>query len=72
LLPPLGRSSLPLVGNSLCDEQSKNDYQSFFEPRIAAIPGMRRTFAQVVESIDGCIVSKRSEAPAIAAFLKQE
>jgi alanyl aminopeptidase len=72
LLPPLGRSFLPFVGNSFCDAESKAEYQSFFEPKVNTIPGMRRTFAQVLESIDGCIASKQSEAPAIAAFLKQE
>jgi hypothetical protein len=71
-MPPLGPSYLPLVGNAFCDAQSKQEYESFFEPHLEQIPGMKRTFAQVSENIDRCIANRQSQAPAITAFLKKQ
>jgi cytosol alanyl aminopeptidase len=72
LIPPLERSYLPLVGNGFCDAQSKHEFETFFEPQLEHTPGMRRTFAQVSENIDRCIANRQSQAPALAAFLKNQ
>lgn len=60
----------PYVGASFCDEQSKEELRSFFEPRVDKFTGAPRMLQQVLESIDVCIANKAAQEPSVVAFLK--
>ncbi len=60
----------PNVGGSFCDAQSKEQLQSFFQPRVEKFTGAPRALSQVLESIDVCIAEKQAQEPSVAAFLK--
>jgi cytosol alanyl aminopeptidase len=63
-------SFLPYVGGSFCDEQSKAELQSFFEPRIGKLTGGPRILQQVLEGIDVCIANKAAQEPSVVSFLE--
>lgn len=64
-------SMLPNVGNGFCDARSRDQFESFFEPRLKDLLGAPRTFRQVKERIDSCIADKAAQEPSVAAFLEQ-
>lgn len=69
---PLERSFLPNIGDLFCDEQTKQDFRSFFDSKLNDNPEMRRTVAQVLEKIDGCIITKQFQQPSLSAYLKTQ
>ena len=62
---------LPRVGQSYCNDQSRDALKSFFEPRIDKLTGAPRTLSQVLERIDVCIAQKNAEEPSVEALLKK-
>jgi cytosol alanyl aminopeptidase len=62
--------SLPLVGQSYCDAQSRSEVEAFFQPRLSKFPGAQRTLDQVLEAIDLCIAQTAALQPQVIAFLK--
>jgi len=60
----------PRVGQSFCDAQSKEQLQSFFQPRVEKFTGAPRALSQTLESIDVCIAEKQAQEPSVEAFLK--
>jgi alanyl aminopeptidase len=62
---------LPQVGESYCDAASRDELESYFQPRVDKFVGAPRALAQVVEGIDLCIAEKAAQGPGVAAFLKQ-
>ncbi len=63
-------SMLPQVGDDFCESQSREQFESFFEPRLKDLLGAKRTFQQVNERIDSCIADKHAQQPSVAAFLE--
>jgi cytosol alanyl aminopeptidase len=61
---------LPQVGDGLCDPQDRQEYASFFGPRVNNVVGASRPYAQTLEKIDLCIALKKAQAPSVAAFLQ--
>ncbi|HEY3940794.1 MAG TPA: M1 family metallopeptidase [Bryobacteraceae bacterium] len=64
-------AELPRVGQSYCDAQSKQELESFFEPRIANLLGGSRMLSQTLERIDVCIATKAAQEPSVDAFLRK-
>ncbi len=61
--------SLPFVGGSFCDTQSRDELKAFFEPREGKLPGAERSLAQATEQIDLCIANKAAQEASVAQFL---
>jgi alanyl aminopeptidase len=64
-------SFLPRVGQSFCDEKSRDELKAFFGPIVDKYPGAQRNLAQVVEAIDLCIAKKAAQTADVAAFLRK-
>ncbi|HTY63841.1 MAG TPA: M1 family metallopeptidase [Acidobacteriota bacterium] len=62
---------LPGLGNSFCDAKSRDELQSYFEPRLKGHSAGQRTLAQVIEGIDQCIAITTAQKESIAGFLKK-
>ena len=62
---------LPRGGRGFCDQQSRSEYVSFFEPRVGKAEGAARPYAQTLEGIDLCIALKDAQEPKVAAFLQK-
>ena len=58
------------VGFQDCDPQDRQEYASFFGPRVNNVVGAARPYAQTLEKIDLCIALKKAQAPSVAAFLQ--
>jgi hypothetical protein len=69
---PLERSFLPNIGDLFCDAQTKQDFVSFFDSKLADDPSMRRTVANVEEKIDSCIATRQFQQPKLSAYLKTQ
>jgi hypothetical protein len=52
--PPNNRGELADVGARFCSKAQRDDYRSFFGPRIDKLTGGPRVMAQVLEQIDAC------------------
>lgn len=63
--------TLPRVGQSYCNDQSRDALKNFFAPRVDKLTGAPRTLSQVLERIDVCIAQKNAEEPSVTAFLKK-
>ncbi len=63
-------AEFPYVGAGFCSTESKQQLQTFFEPRIGKFTGGPRVLSQVLETIDLCIAEKQAQEPSVAAFLK--
>jgi alanyl aminopeptidase len=63
---------LPLAAAGFCDATHRQQVESFFQPRIASLPGGARYLANSSERIRLC--SSRAEVitPAIASFLRKQ
>ena len=64
-------STLPRVGSSYCDAQSREELKSFFEPRVDKLLGARHTLNQTVEGIDDCIAYRSTQLPSLESFLQK-
>lgn len=64
-------AQFPSVGASFCEANQKSQLASFFEPRVSQFTGAPRALAQVLESIDVCIASKKAQQPGLQAFLEK-
>jgi alanyl aminopeptidase len=62
---------LPALGGSFCDTKSRNELQSYLEPRLTGRSAGQRTLAQVIEGIDQCIAITAAQKESIAGFLKR-
>ncbi len=60
----------PYVGASFCDQESKQELRSFFEPKLKELTGAPRILDQTLEGIDVCIANKAAQEPSVVAFLK--
>jgi aminopeptidase N len=63
-------ASLPIVGESFCDESSRRELAAFFQDRSQQFLGEPRTYAQTLETIRLCEARKTAEGPGVASFLK--
>lgn len=63
--------SLPRVGDSFCDADSRNELQSFFGPIVSKYASEPRTLSRTLESIDLCIARKAAQEPSVKAFLEK-
>jgi alanyl aminopeptidase len=64
-------SFLPFSGGSFCDARSREEFQAFFGPRVDQYTGAPRNYAQVLESIDLCIVQRTAQEASVKAFLEK-
>jgi len=65
---PFG-ASLPLAAAGFCDEEHRQQLESFFQPRMATLPGGARYLANALERIRQCSARATAIRPAIASFL---
>ncbi len=64
-------ATLPTVGTSFCDEQRRDELDSFFRDRVKDYTGGPRALAQTLEGIDLCISARKTLAPELTAFLNK-
>jgi cytosol alanyl aminopeptidase len=62
-------ASLPAVGQTFCDEPSRQEFVGFFQDRSRQFTGEPRAYAQTLENIRLCEARKTAEGPGVAAFL---
>ena len=65
---PFG-ASLPLAAAGFCDEEHRQQVESFFQPRMTALPGGARYLANALERIRLCSARATVIKPAIIKFL---
>jgi hypothetical protein len=65
---PFG-ATLPTATVGFCDEQHRQQVESFFQPRMAVLPGGARNLANALERIRLCSARAPLIKPAIASFL---
>ncbi|HEX3682260.1 MAG TPA: M1 family metallopeptidase [Bryobacteraceae bacterium] len=63
---------VPLTASGFCDAAHRQQVQSFFQPRIATLPGGARNLANTVERIDLCSARAAVVRPAIVTFLNEQ
>jgi alanyl aminopeptidase len=68
---PFG-ASLPLTATGFCDAAHGQQVESFFQPRIARLPGGSRNLANTLERIRLCSERAAVIKPAIARFLNRQ
>ncbi len=68
---PFG-ASLPLTATGFCDAAHRQQVESFFQPRIAALPGGSRNLANTLERIRLCSERATVIQPAIVRFLSRQ
>lgn len=61
---------LPYAGRGFCSASARNKYVDFFQTRLQQIPEAKRTYENVLESIDSCIARRRVTDPQVRAFLQ--
>lgn len=66
---PFG-ATLPLSASGFCDAQHQAEVESFFQPRIANLPGGARNLANTLERIRLCSARAAFVQPAVTNFLK--
>ena len=66
---PFG-SYLPLSAGSFCDAAHQQQVESFFQPRIATLPGGARNLANTLERIRLCSARAALIQPAIVSLLR--
>jgi alanyl aminopeptidase len=69
-LPPEAMGTISGAMARTCDEASRADLDSFFRPKLAALPGAARPLALAEEQIDRCIAFKAAKGAEIAAALR--
>ena len=67
---PMG-AILPRATAGFCDAAHANQVESFFRPRLAALPGGSLSLSNTLESIRLCAARAKASAPAIASFLNE-
>lgn len=63
---------VPLSASGFCDAAHQQQAESFFETRIAALPGGARNLANTMERIRLCSAQAAVAKPAIARFLNRQ
>ncbi len=66
------RADLPLMGQFFCDEDSRQEFVSFFQDKVKDWTGGQRTYAQVLEGIRLCEARKAAQGPDVAAFFANQ
>ena len=70
-LPTDWGAFMPYLARTYCDEQHRQDANSFFEGRSTKYTGGPRNLAQVLEGIDLCVAYKKAQQPSITEFLQK-
>lgn len=70
-LPPFFVPNLPYFTTSGCDASSLKKTNTFFNDKIADVPGYARTLSKLSESVDNCIALKERELASVNSFLKR-
>lgn len=63
---------LPLTASGFCDAAHQQQVESFFQPRMAMLPGGARNLANTVERIRLCSARAAIVKPAIVTFLNKQ
>jgi len=63
---------VPLTASGFCDAAHQQQVESFFQPRIATLPGGARNLANTVERIHLCSARAAIVKPAIVTFLNEQ
>ncbi|HJZ83902.1 MAG TPA: M1 family aminopeptidase [Polyangia bacterium] len=64
-------AALPAVAGGFCDQEHRRDAATFFQDRMTRVSGGPRELAQVLEAISLCAAFRKTQQPAVVAFLKQ-
>ncbi len=62
---------LPLAASGFCDASHREQVSTYFQPRIASLPGGARNLANTLERIRLCTARAEVTRPAVSAFLEQ-
>lgn len=68
---PFG-ATLPTAAVGFCDEEHRQQVESFFQPRMATLPGGARNLANALERISLCSARAAAIKPAITSFLDSQ
>jgi alanyl aminopeptidase len=71
-LPELYRPYMAFTFVALCDEARKPEIEAFYKPRITAMQGGDRIYAQALETLSLCAASRKAQTPGVIAFLKRQ
>jgi hypothetical protein len=66
------RAYLPLVGTSLCDEASRQQFVALLQDRVKDFTGGPRNYAQALEGIRVCEAKSSSQGPDLAEFFSRQ
>lgn len=65
-------ATLPLVAAGFCDDEHRTQVESFFQPRMATLPGGARNLANTLERIRLCAARAPLTRPAVMEFLEKQ
>lgn len=57
--------------SDVCDGDTRKDMEDFFQPKVAAIPGLKRPLALAEEHIDRCIAFRDAKGKAVRTALAE-
>jgi alanyl aminopeptidase len=63
---------LPLVASGFCDAEHRDQVASFFQPRMASLPGGARNLANTIEQIRQCTARAEVTRPAVISLLERQ
>lgn len=64
-------ATLPQVGRSFCDAQSRHELVTFFEPLTKKYDGTQHNLDQTLESVDQCIALVAAQGASVREFLEK-
>jgi alanyl aminopeptidase len=71
-MPKEYRPFLAYIAAPLCDDAVKPDVEAFLKPKMDAIDGGARTYAQAMEQLSLCAAQKAAQLPGVVAFLTKQ
>jgi cytosol alanyl aminopeptidase len=64
-------ATLPSVGRSFCDAQSRQELVTFFEPMTKKYDGAQHNLDQTLESVDQCVALVAAQGASVQEFLEK-
>ena len=71
-LPEFSGSTLPRLGEKLCDAPAKAEFDATFADRAAQNPGGARTYAQTSERIGICLAARQLQRATLKAYVAKQ
>jgi aminopeptidase N len=71
-LPVPYRPYMAFIFVPICDDSRKQEFDSFFRPKIEKLDGGPRVMEQALEALTLCSAQRKAQAPGVVAFLKKQ